>query len=397
MTAERLLIIDDDPQFGRLLVRVAESAGLEARHATDPETFRQLLREWHPAIVAVDLIMPGKDGIELLREIKSDHFDGIILLISGVDQRTLNSARLLADSLGLAVAETITKPIRAPELRQLLETLREDQDEVSSERLQHAAENNEFVLHYQPVYHAESGHMCGVEALVRWAHPNGAIIYPDDFIPLAERTKCIGVITEWVVDQAIKDLVAWQGAGLKLGLSVNISATNLDDLGLPDKIGRLADESGISADAITIELTETAATGDSTAVLDVLTRFRVKGFALSIDDFGTGYSSLVQLQRLPFSALKIDKSFVMGMEKPEDERSVIANTTILMGRGLGLTVTAEGVETELALSILKEFGCDRVQGFHLSRPVPADQIPALARAAGTPGVDAYDRPRLAKG
>jgi len=169
-----------------------------------------------------------------------------------------------------------------------------------------------------------------------------------------------------------------------------VSAANLHNLKLPDKIGDLCAEAGIAPERVTVEITETASMSDPAKMMDVLARFRIKRFSLSIDDFGTGYSSLTQLQRLPFSEIKIDKSFVIGMEKIE-ESAIIAKTVVDMAHNLGLLVCAEGVENHAVLAMLQGFGCDFAQGFHFSAPVAADKVPDFVNAIDGTAAEAAGR------
>jgi EAL domain-containing protein (putative c-di-GMP-specific phosphodiesterase class I) len=204
---------------------------------------------------------------------------------------------------------------------------------------------------------------------------------------MAEEQGVIDEVTDWVLRNAIRQLGFWKAEGMDMNVSVNVSASNLHNLKLPDQIAALCADAGVAPECITVELTETASMGDPAKMMDVLARFRIKNFSLSIDDFGTGYSSLTQLQRLPFSEIKIDKSFVMAMDKTKDS-AIIAKTVVDMGHNLGLRVCAEGVESEKVLSMLREFGCDIVQGFYFSAPVAADKVRDFVAAIdGLPGGD----------
>ena len=212
---------------------------------------------------------------------------------------------------------------------------------------------------------------------MRWRHPLHGVIPPDEFIELAEENGLIGRLTDWVVSAAAAQTAQWRTErGLLLNVAVNISARDVEGLDFPDRLERRCLEAGLDPEFMTIELTETSAMREAMQMMDVLTRLRLKGFKLSIDDFGTGYSSLVQLQKLPFSELKIDKSFVMQMSSSHGCR-VIVEIVVDLARKLGMSSVAEGVEDQAALDSLIAMGCDMVQGYHVSRPIGADRIPEL--------------------
>ena len=223
---------------------------------------------------------------------------------------------------------------------------------------------------YQPKIECKSGAMAGFEALVRWNHPDRGIIMPDDFIPLTEETGLIDALTVQVFDQSLE----WFSQSFPdsdLKLSLNISAKSLVDIQLADNLSALCQRFQIGTERIILELTESSAMTDSMLSLDLLTRLRVKGFQLSIDDFGTGYSSMLQLVRLPFSEIKVDRSFVMQAHQFKESRTVI-KSIIDLGRSLGLIVAAEGVEDLKTLDYLNRLGCDLAQGYFIARPMPGE-------------------------
>jgi EAL domain-containing protein (putative c-di-GMP-specific phosphodiesterase class I) len=247
-----------------------------------------------------------------------------------------------------------------------------------SDDLGNAIVADHLFLEYQPKLDLKLGRFTGVEALVRWRHPEHGLIRPDQFIPLAEQTELIHRLTDWVVASAVQQSALWRAGNLALDVAVNISAKDIEDLDLPDRLQQHCSDAGVAPASIILELTETGAMREAVQMMDVLTRLRLKGFTLSIDDFGTGYSSLVQLQKMPFSEVKIDRAFVMQMMSNKDCK-VIVEIIIDLARRLGLESVAEGVEEEAALNCLAELGCDVAQGYHLSRPVAADRIPELVR------------------
>ncbi len=242
--------------------------------------------------------------------------------------------------------------------------------------LRHAVENNELRLYLQPKVALADGSLCGAEGLVRWQHPERGLVPPMQFIPFAEQTGYVRQLTLWVFEEAARQLPTLLAMGIKR-LSINLSTRDLLDTELPDKLELLLARHGARAEAFCLEITESAIMDDPQRAEATLNRLSRRGYKLSIDDFGTGYSSLAYLQRLPVNELKIDKSFVMGMESKggnsnDDAKSddKIVRSTIELAHNLGLTVVAEGVENAAILQRLAELNCDEAQGYHLSKPVP---------------------------
>ncbi|MBI3343389.1 MAG: EAL domain-containing protein [Gammaproteobacteria bacterium] len=239
--------------------------------------------------------------------------------------------------------------------------------------LRHAIEHDELVLYYQPKLSLKTQSIIGVEALVRWRHPQRGLIYPDQFIPLAEQTGLVKPLSLWVIDHALRQHIAWQRLGLAISVAVNLSARNLHDQELPRQIAELLRLHQIKPHMLDIEITESAIMADPARALEVLTRLSDMGVKLSIDDFGTGYSSLAYLKKLPVDAVKIDKSFVMDMAKDADN-AMIVRSTIDLAHNLGVQVIAEGVEVHEAWIELSILGCDAAQGYYINRPIPAAEF-----------------------
>jgi len=235
--------------------------------------------------------------------------------------------------------------------------------------LRRAMERGELVLHYQPKISTSTGDVVSAEALVRWQHPDRGLIFPDVFIPLAEHTGLIGPLTRYVLDAALTQARVWVDAGRPLPVSVNLSARNLLDENLPAQVAELLAAHDVPAELLELEVTESALMTEPARAQRLLEQLSALGVRISIDDFGAGYTSLGQLKSLPVNELKIDKSFVMTMTENRSN-SLIVHSIVDLGHNLGLTIVAEGVESEQALSALREFGCDVAQGYHLSRPIP---------------------------
>ncbi|NWD22326.1 EAL domain-containing protein [Pseudomonas yamanorum] len=236
--------------------------------------------------------------------------------------------------------------------------------------LRRAAAEGELYLCYQPKLDLTHGHVRQAEALLRWQHPTLGLVSPAEFIPLAERTGSMGSLTQWVIEEAIRQLAEWEVRGLQVQLSVNISVDDLADDGLALRVTELLAHYRVSARQLIFEITESAIMHNPAQALSVLEQLRGCGISLSVDDFGTGYSSLAQLQRLPVQELKIDQSFVRNLDSTSGD-GVIVRSTIEMSHNLGLKVVAEGVEFEPSLKLLKLWKCDTAQGYLISRPLNA--------------------------
>ena len=245
--------------------------------------------------------------------------------------------------------------------------------------LRGAVEREEFLLHYQPQIDLASGRVIGVEALVRWQHPQRGLVPPDLFIPIAEETGLILPIGDFVLKTACRQLNAWLSEGLpQVRMAVNLSARQFKQGNLPSLVAKIIEETGIDPRLLELEITESAAMDNPEAAIIHLRRFREMGVELAIDDFGTGYSSLSYLKLFPVNRLKIDRSFVKDIETDTDD-AAIAAATIALAHKLGKEVIAEGVETEGQLSFLKNQQCDIIQGYFFSRPLPAEQLAAFLR------------------
>ena len=236
--------------------------------------------------------------------------------------------------------------------------------------LRGAASEGQLLLHYQPKLDIRSGHVRQAEALLRWQHPELGMISPAEFIPLAERTGSMFLLTGWVMEEGIRQLAEWNHKGLHLQLSLNISAEDLHGDNLLKTVERLLKRYQLSAEQLIFEITESTAMRDPEHSLSVLEKLRDGGISLSVDDFGTGYSSLAHLKRLPVQELKIDQSFIRNLDETSED-AVIVRSTIEMSHNLGLKVVAEGVEHQHTLELLERWHCDTAQGYLISRPMDA--------------------------
>ncbi len=231
-------------------------------------------------------------------------------------------------------------------------------------------ENDEFILHFQPKVRVSDGRVVGMEALVRWAHPERGLLLPDAFIPLVEKTVLLRPLTMHVLDEALCQWREWANQGRRLDVAVNLSPRSLLDAQLPEQVAEVLDRWGVPPDFLTLELTESFLMAESARSTGVMERLSDFGITLAIDDFGTGYSSLSHLKRLPIREIKIDRSFVMHMRDDSNDLMIV-RATVDLGRNLGMRVVAEGVEDEETWRRLAEIGCDEAQGYLWSGPLPA--------------------------
>lgn len=248
--------------------------------------------------------------------------------------------------------------------------------------LRQAFEHEQLGLYYQPKMDMTSGEIHQVEALIRWQHPQRGVLPPDDFLPLAEESGLMKPLSQWVLNEAIRQCRAWSRDGIHLRVAVNLSMRDLQDTQIPQRIAGLLTAWGIDPVSLEVEVTETAIADDMGKTHQTLAELHQMGVRIAIDDFGTGYSSLAHLRRLPIDTIKIDKSFVQGLTKNENDTAIV-RATIELGHNLGLSVVAEGVEDQMTWDALAALGCDLAQGYLISRPLPATSLQHwLSRAGG---------------
>ncbi len=403
MNTQRLLILDDEPLSGQTIGNVASLAGYEVEVTSNHKDFFRLLETWQPGIIALDLVMPEMDGVEVIAELARRHSQANIIITSGIGGRVLDAAGRTAAERGLHIAGVLPKPFSPATLRDLLgkcapDTVDEKQADAVGGRegnvrrklapreLQEAIEKHELYVCYQPKVSCKTGMLSGFEALARWNHAVRGIINPDEFIPLAEANGLIDALTIEVMTQAMQWYRSFRTelrqlgevhTGLpdpdKLTLSINISALSLTNTQIFDRLTLMCRDYDIEPENVIFELTETSAMEDPVSSLELLTRLRLRGFRLSIDDFGTGYSSMVQLVKLPFSEIKVDKSFVITARESEESRAVI-KSVVSLGMSLGLIITAEGIEDEETQVFLRNIGCTLAQGYLFARPLTGPQV-----------------------
>ena len=381
---DRIVVIDDDRVVGEIVSALARAMGLQCDVARTPDDFFKCIGP-HTSVILLDLVMPEMDGIEILRLLGERNCKARIVLMSGINIRVIETAKKLAQSLGLSVIGHLQKPFPITQLQELLgatiipESPKADEPKkaqhlsIPDEDLRRAFDRNEFVLFYQPQINIASGIVTGVEALSRWRHPELGLVFPDNFI---SRIETLGLMDRfcWITaERALNEVKQFSAPnGYIPRLAINVSVSSLRDLKFPDIFMNLARKYDFPAERIVLEITESGLMEFSLA-LDVLTRLRMRNFQLSIDDFGTGYSMMKQLQNVPAIELKIDKTFVQNMHANHSDL-VMVEKIIEMGHELEMEVIAEGVETEDQFRLLSEKGCDGVQGYFFSRALPPDEM-----------------------
>ncbi len=403
----KVLVIDDEAFMRKLIAIQLRSLGCKAVlcYESGEDALSELSRAADGInLIVCDLQMPVMDGIEVIRRLGEIGYGGALILASGEGPRTVQMAEKLANAHGLKVLGALQKPVQPDQLKALLSKLDTTGSNVprrapstrqmSASDLAHAMQSGELLNHYQPKVCMRTGRVVGMEALVRWQHPEHGLVYPDAFIGVAEENGLINQLTQTVIagpHGALQHVKQWTDAGLNMHVAVNISMDNLHELDFPDRLARDAAKVGVGLGHLVLEITESRLNNDVLSVADILTRLRLKRLRLSIDDFGTGYSSLAQLNELPFDELKIDRSFVHKAHEKTALNSIL-EASVNMAHDMGMTTTGEGVETVEDWLHLQRKGCDLAQGYWIAKPMPPDRVinwvsEWQARIGGLPGVE----------
>lgn len=378
------LLIDDEPFALKLLTRQLANLGfaevISCEHAQDA------LAALESGVTAIglvfcDLQIPQMDGVEFVRHLARIGYAGGLVLVSGEDERILQAAEKLAKAHALNVLGALHKPVSPEQLRPMLDgkprriasTLRAARKTYEPDELRRAIARGELVNYYQPKVALATGAVAGVETLVRWRHPQDGLVFPDQFIAMAEENGVIDELTRAVLTGALRQARLWQDAGLSLHVAVNVSMDNLAALEFSDFVVREVGKAGVPLTSLVLEVTESRLMKDSLVPLDVLARLRLKRIGLSIDDFGTGHSSLAQLRDIPFDELKVDRGFVHGACRDASLRAIF-EASLGMARRLGMKTVAEGVEDQADWDFLRAAGCDLAQGYFIAKPMPGADL-----------------------
>jgi EAL domain-containing protein (putative c-di-GMP-specific phosphodiesterase class I)/ActR/RegA family two-component response regulator len=403
-TAAKVLVVDDDPVQGAIVSGVCAKLGYVAQFASSYQAAADQLAGGEFDFITIDLSLGDRDGIELLRLIAAgEKMPRRIVVISGCDERILNATVRMAHAAGMFDTVSLPKPIDLALLRGAL-TFTADEpasrrrrfspksDQPTADDLRHGFDSGEIYAAFQPKIDLATGEVVGCEALARWDSPRFGAVGPDMFIPLAEQSGLIGPMTLLMLSESMTFAARFSSADAKFVVAVNLSASLLSDTSLPEEIDRLLEEISVPARSLMIEVTETTAMADVARAMDVLLRLRIKGVGISMDDFGTGYSSLSALARMPFSELKIDRSFVKDCLTDADMWKIVSSS-VAIGHQYNMKVVAEGIEDAATWHALDALGCDIGQGYEFSRAMRRDAFldwyqgwtsrhPVSAKAAG---------------
>jgi EAL domain-containing protein (putative c-di-GMP-specific phosphodiesterase class I) len=374
-----LLAVDDDQSIVETICAIGAQAGFRTISTTSSSAIRELVESSKPDVIALDLQMPGDDGVSALRYLADVRYAAKVFLITGMDERTIASAEQYGLRRGLAVVGAIQKPFDPDELLGRFEKAHAAIRPLTAADLAQAIDNGELVVHYQPIirrFADDTWDVSAVEALLRWNHPIRGLLTPDSFVSIAEAHGLSRAMTDFVLQRGIEQLKGWEAQRLRIGLRINVAATLISDVGFPDRLERTLLEQDVEPEALALEITETAMLEQTPEAFDILTRLRIKRIGLSIDDFGVGYSSLTQLFRMPFNEMKIDRSLVSRISESK-EASIMVDALIGLAHKLNLTACAEGVEDRATLDALGAFGVDFAQGYFISTPVPPAEIPRI--------------------
>ena len=382
------LVADDDSVVRAILARQLQDLGFEAvETAADGNEARHMLKEQGPFdLMVCDLRMPGADGVQLMGDLEAAHAETALILISAVGAKVLRASEALARARHLNLLGSLPKPVNLDALRGLLgQAPRKTSGpgasgwdgQLPAGALRAALDADEIRIEVQPQIDLQTDRLIGAEALARWTHTELGRVPPDVFIPLAEDVGLMEELTGRVMRQALAAARRWRELGLVTRIAVNLAPSAFESTALPEELSAMAAHFGVPAGQVVLEATETSLIEDFTGTLDVMTRLRIRGFHLSIDDFGTGHSSLKRLSQIPFSELKVDRSFVGVCASDEEARSIV-ESTLHMARQLKLKTVAEGVETLEVLTLLRELGCHLAQGWFIGRPIAPADLPYWA-------------------
>jgi EAL domain-containing protein (putative c-di-GMP-specific phosphodiesterase class I)/CheY-like chemotaxis protein len=374
-TIRRLLVIGQDDYALEAIEEAAAPFGLLVRRVGSGAPVEAALNGFGPDAVILDTELGDRPGVESLPGIRAA--GAALLLLGTPDDYRARAVRERAEALGLELAGMLTKPLVPEGIEAALRAL-SGEFVFSASDIAAAVMRGEITAWYQPqLLRSASGWTAdGGEALARWQHPEHGVVLPDAFVPVAEAEGQIAAITDCILQSSIEQLGVWHRLGLPLRVGVNLSPSLVTDPEFPLRLARLLREYGVPTRCLVLEIPEPAFAQAPMGFVALLARVRIEGFGLALEHFGRGVSSLSSLYRTPFSELKIDRHLIGLLEEDEDARRLVRGI-ISLAHELGLTTTAEAVQSRGALDFLYAAGCDRVQGYVVSRPLPATEFQAL--------------------
>lgn len=390
-TINSVLIVDDSTVQRSVAAALCRDLGIsdvcEAGNGQEALALLDALAS-PPKLLIIDLEMPTMDGLKLLEHLHERSMAAPIIVASSRERSLVSSVQGLGAALGLRIVGALQKPLTLEKLSEVLKTGMCPEASVTSpgeialvdpDALRAGIEGGEIIVHYQPQVELATGYVRRVEALARWRHPQLGLVMPDRFIRAAEQHGLIHQLTLQVMNQALLQAAQWRGEGIDLSVAINLSPVLLDRADLTEEISNLQQCHGISPDHVMLEVTEGTLLRNFAVALGVLTRLRLRGFGLSLDDYGIGFSSMQQLARIPFTELKIDRTFVHGAHERESLQ-VILRSALDLAKQLGIETVAEGVEKIEDWRLLQQHGCTLAQGWLLGKAMPGEQFAEWLKA-----------------
>jgi EAL domain-containing protein (putative c-di-GMP-specific phosphodiesterase class I)/CheY-like chemotaxis protein len=378
----RFLVVEDQGFQRWTLEQMLRGMGAdEVLTAENGERALEIVRSTHPPIdvIVTDLKMPGMDGIEFIRHVGEAITSASFLLVSEQDPSLLASVAAMTEAYGVRLLQALRKPVTRQKLAAAIARVREPAEAAEATRafalgeIDAGIRNREFVAFFQAKISLTTGNVDGAEALARWRHPQAGLVLPSSFVHVLESNGKMDAMTLSMLEQAAVACRGWRERGFPTTVSVNVSLTSLSDVGLADRLDNVVSLHGLEPEDIVLEVTETAATSHLAHVLENLSRLRMKGFGLSIDDYGTGYASMQQLARVPFTELKIDRSFVQSAVAGGSGRAMLESSLEIAAK-LRISAVAEGIANEEQLQLLRSLGCPLGQGNYLAEPMAAEDF-----------------------
>jgi EAL domain-containing protein (putative c-di-GMP-specific phosphodiesterase class I)/CheY-like chemotaxis protein len=391
ITELHFLVAEDHSFQRRSLVRILNNLG--ARNIVEAADGRAALEVFQNRtlpidICIIDLNMPGMDGMELIRHLAEANSQVSIILASALDRPLIASVETMVRAYGITLLGAIEKPATIDKLQNLIdlyqvpltpsESLVPKIPSFSAEDIVRGLQAKQFEAFFQPKVEIATGQVTGVEALARWHHPQYGLVEPAAFIRHFEEHGLIDQLAWVIIENSVAACRGWNERGLPISVSINLSLTSLEEPRFADQVIEYVAQQGIDAGSIIFEVTESVAMADVPHCLENLARLRMKGIGLSIDDYGTGYSSMQQLLRIPFTELKIDRSFVSGASHNEALISILSSS-LELSRKLNLQMVAEGVETQQDWDLLSQLGCTYAQGYFIAKPMAGTEFPDWMR------------------
>ncbi|MCF7509464.1 MULTISPECIES: EAL domain-containing protein [Vibrio] len=381
-TQFNVMVIDDHPLQTTILTQILDRYCAQVIPFNCVDAAIQSVQEQHFDVIFCDIQMPGKDGIDMMEMLDEVQYQGQVVLVSAMELTIISAVRAMCEGFSFEVLGKLPKPYDENEVVDLLRKIKDEKAKQVSFAQSIEVEDQEFLFalaegrvknYYQPLVDVQSGEVLGYEALARWNHPIYGVLPPHYFLPIVERCRLSGELFQAVLSNVIYDI---KHRGLTQNVSINVDHENLEDTAFSHYFLQQCLESEIDPSQITIEITERDTFQTSASLYKNLLKLRMNGVTVSIDDFGTGSSTFEKLAQLPFNELKIDRSFVQGVECDIKKRNIVVAICAL-AKSLNIRLVAEGIEDEVTLQAIREYGIDLCQGFYIDKPMPLEAITIL--------------------